>query len=272
MRREEIVDNLINALINEDKALQPIIPSDYAGKRNLLRALMNIRIPYPVSEDIIQMQDELLKSELEEKDIVDAYCLPTVSAVFNSSSIPFTEKLVLWKGDITTIASDAIVNAANSKLLGCFIPLHKCIDNVIHSASGMQLRLECNEIMAVQGFTEPTGSAKITKAYNLPSKYVIHTVGPIIYGNVSSENCELLASCYTSCLNKANNHSDIKTIAFCSISTGEFRFPKDMAARIAVETVCGWLQSNTNSFDRIIFDVFSEEDYNEYAKLFRRYS
>lgn len=273
MSKEELINELIKYLLREDGTLQITeIPSDYCEKRRLLRALMNIRVPRPINKDIIRMQDELLAQELAEKDIVNPYSLPTVLVDFSSSSIPFSDKIVLWKGDITTISADSIVNAANSKLLGCFVPLHKCIDNAIHSAAGIQLRLECNEIMEKQGYPEPTGCAQITRAYNLPSRYILHTVGPIIYDALSEEDRRLLASCYTSCLDKAKEHSDIKTIAFCSVSTGEFRFPKDIASKIAVTTVYNWLTQNENRFERIIFNVFTSEDYNEYAKLFGQYN
>lgn len=233
---------------------------------------MNVRGPWPMDDHMLKIQDELLLEERKEKVIIDPYDLTTVNKDFKWTQIPFYEKFILWQGDITCISADAIVNAANSKMLGCFVPLHRCIDNAIHSSSGIQLRLECNEIMEKQGFYEPTGTAKITKAYNLPSKYILHTVGPIIYDDLSEEDCKLLTNCYTSCLNLAKEYDDIKTIAFCCISTGEFRFPKDIASKIAVETVTNWLQSNSNKFDRIIFNVFTREDYNEYAKLFRYYS
>lgn len=270
MKKEELINKLLKYLIAENKEIDiKDIPSDYMEKRKLLRALMNIRGPMPIDSDILKLQDELLKEKTKEKKIVNPYKLPTVSEEFKETKIPFAEKLVLWQGDITSISADAIVNAANSKMLGCFVPLHRCIDNAIHSAAGIQLRLECNKIMEKQGFDEPTGHAKITKAYNLPSKYVLHTVGPIIYDDISDEDCRLLASCYTSCLEKAKENDDIKTVAFCSISTGEFRFPKNIASRIAVETVCNWLKLNPVRFDRIIFNVFTREDYNEYAKLFK---
>lgn len=268
MKKEELLNKLLDYLINENKEIQiRDIPSDYIGKRKLLRALMNVRGPWPIADPILKIQDELLLEE--EKEIINPYDLTTVNEDFKETKILLSDKLVLWQGDITCISADAIVNAANSKMLGCFVPFHRCIDNAIHSASGIQLRLECNEIMEKQGFDEPTGTAKITKAYNLPSKYILHTVGPIIYDNLSEEDCELLANCYISCLNVAQKYNDIKIIALCCISTGEFRFPKDIASKIAVETVTNWLKSNPNKFDRIIFNVFTREDYNEYAKLFR---
>lgn len=270
MYKDQIINKLLEFLIDENKEFQvKEIPSDYIEKRKLLRAFMNIRGPEPIDTEILKLQDELLKAEGAEKNPIDPYKLSTVAEGFKGTKVTFSEKLILWQGDITSISTDAIVNAANSKLLGCFVPLHRCIDNAIHSAAGIQLRLECDEIMEKQGFDEPTGQAKITKAYNLPSKYVLHTVGPIIYDELTDKDCRLLSSCYTSCLDKASEHDDIKTIAFCCISTGEFRFPKDKAAQIAKETVCNWLRKNPERFDRIIFNVFTKEDYNEYAKLFR---
>lgn len=270
MNKNQIINKLLEFFIDENKEIQvKEIPSNYIEKRKLLRVLMNIRGPEPIDTEMLKLQDELLKAETREKNSIDPYKLSTVAEEFKGTKVPFSEKLILWKGDITSISADAIVNAANSKLLGCFVPLHRCIDNAIHSAAGIQLRLECDEIMENQGFDEPTGQAKLTKAYNLPSKYVLHTVGPIIYDELTEDHCRLLASCYTSCLDKASEYEDIKTIAYCCISTGEFRFPKDKASQIAVETVCNWLKSNPDRFDRIIFNVFTKEDYNEYAKLFR---
>lgn len=270
MNKEQILNELLQYFIYENKEVEiKEIPYDYIEKRKLLTALMNISEPKLISARILKLQDELLKAETDERNPVDPYKLPTIAEEFIKAKLKFGDKFVLWKGDITSIKADAIVNAANSKLLGCFVPLHRCIDNAIHSAAGIQLRIECNEIMEKQGLDEPTGNAKLTKAYNLPSKYVVHTVGPIIYDELTDEDCMLLSLCYSSCLNKASEYEDIRTIAFCCISTGEFRFPKDKACKIAVETICNWLEANSNKFDRIIFNVFTEEDYNEYAKLFK---
>lgn len=270
MKKEEILNKLITYFLEENKAISiKNIPTNYIEKRKILRGLMNLRFPESIDVDILRLQDELLAEETKEKQPVNPYKLPTINKVFKETKVPYSEKLVLWEGDITSISADAIVNAANSKLLGCFVPLHRCIDNAIHSAAGIELRFECNEIMEKQGFDELTGGAKITSGYNLPSKYVLHTVGPIIHDELSEQDCVFLASCYVSCLNKASEYEDIKTIAFCCISTGEFRFPKDVAAKIAVETVCKWLKENPNKLDRIIFNVFNKEDYKEYEKLFK---
>jgi O-acetyl-ADP-ribose deacetylase (regulator of RNase III) len=272
MIKENLLNKLLDYLINEDKEVKSkigSIPKDYDEKRSLLRGLMNIRGPLPIDSEILELQDELLSIELGEKTIINPYDLPAVSQSFKNTNVSYAEKLSLWRGDITCLSADAIVNAANSRMLGCFVPLHRCIDNVIHSAAGIQLRLECNNIMINQGVEEPTGQAKMTCAYNLPCRYILHTVGPIIYEELTDDDCKLLASCYKSCLDKANEHEDIKTIAFCCISTGEFKFPKDRAAQIAVNTICDWLETNNNRFDRIIFNVFTEDDYNVYSKLFR---
>jgi O-acetyl-ADP-ribose deacetylase (regulator of RNase III) len=271
MTNTEILDILLHELIAEKTSTRDIqIPADSIEKRNLLRALMNTRPPLPMHPDILKLQDQLLAAERDAKPTVNPYDLHTIKTQFGGYQGQFADKLVLWKGDITTLTADAIVNAANSKLLGCFAPLHSCIDNVIHSTAGIQLRLECNELMQQQGFDEPTGQAKITKAYNLPAKYVLHTVGPIIGDTVTTEDEKLLSSCYTACLDLAREKADIHTLAFCCISTGVFRFPKAQAARIAVTTVCNWLQSNPDRFDRIIFNVFLQEDFDEYSKLFRQ--
>jgi len=271
MTDEQVLDALLQELLAESEETQKMqVPVDYAGKRNLLRALMNIRPPRPVGAGVLAMQDQILSSEREAKTLTDPYSLPTLKDEFEQFDFPLSERLVLWKGDITSLKAGAIVNAANSKLLGCFHPLHKCIDNVIHSAAGMQLRLECHEIMEKQGYDEPVGQAKITGAYNLPCKYVLHTVGPMIEGEVTDQDVSLLKSCYTACLDLARDHLDIRSLAFCCISTGVFRFPKPLAARVAVSSVCQWLQETPGSIDRVIFNVFTQDDYDEYSVLFRQ--
>ena len=256
MNTRQQLDFLIRYLIEEhDEEIN--IPDDVDDKKSLLRSLMNIRPPLNVSEEFLQVQDEFLTSETLNKDLTSAEDITEVKG-----------KLALWQGDITTLKVDAIVNAANSKLLGCFIPLHNCIDNVIHSSAGIQLRDECNEIMQKQGHDEEVGKAKITSAYNLPSKYVIHTVGPAIpYGaNPTDDDCEKLASCYKSCLELAS-YNKLKTIAFCSISTGVFNFPQKKAAQIAIETVKDYLNENETSLEMVIFDVFSNSSYIIYKNL-----
>ena len=164
---------------------------------------MNVRFPGEAAEDFLEMQDELLKDEAEEKGIVDIPEIPVIRDIYPCREIRNADRISLWRGDITRLGADAIVNAANSQLLGCFVPCHGCIDNAIHSAAGIQLRNECAAIMEKQGHEEPTGKAKITKGYNLPAKYVLHTVGPIVGMKVTEKQKEELKSCYLNCLKLA---------------------------------------------------------------------
>ncbi len=255
MTQEERLDFLISYLINENADYKNIIvPENPAEKRRLLRSLMNVRMPAPVSEDFLKAQDAYLQLESAKKGVTKPRDLT-----------PAEPGIALWQGDITTLAADAIVNAANSQMLGCFVPCHGCIDNAIHSAAGVQLRLECARVMSEQDTEEPTGRAKITKAYNLPCRYVLHTVGPIIYREVTRKDCELLASCYRSCLELAGAYG-LKSVAFCCISTGEFHFPNELAAKIAVQTVRAYLLENKNGME-VIFNVFKDTDYTIYKKL-----
>lgn len=217
---------------------------------------MNIRPPRPVSEAFLKIQDEYLGEAVAEKGVTDSASLPASS---------LDSRLVLWRGDITTLKIDAIVNAANSALRGCFVPCHSCVDNIIHSVSGIQLRLACDRIMNEQGHDEPTGKAKITPAYNLPSEYVIHTVGPIVSGPLTDQHCRQLADCYRSCLELAADNG-LKSIAFCCISTGEFHFPQKKAAEIAVRTVTDYLNRDSR-IGKVVFNVFKQEDYDIYKGL-----
>lgn len=267
MTREERVDSLITYLKNENPSYNTLQePYDYEGKRKLLRSLMNVRFPMGMSEKYLVMQDELLKEEAEEKGIAELSDIPTIGEIYPCTMIKNIDKMSLWRGDITSLSVDAIVNAANSQLLGCFVPCHGCIDNVIHSAAGVELRNECARIMEMQGHEEPTGKAKITKGYNLPAKHVLHTVGPIVGMEVTEKQKEELKSCYVSCLKLAEKNS-LKSIAFCCISTGEFHFPNKLAAQIAVETVDRYLSGS--NLERVIFNVFKEEDEHIYRKLFQ---
>lgn len=238
------------------------------------------------------MQDEYLKEEINKKGIVDINDLEPIKEVIDISNLesikgsadinklesikeisdinnvnPIQKEIYLWQGDITTLRCDAIVNAANSAMTGCYVPNHRCIDNAIHSFAGVELRLECDEIMNRQGHGEPTGQAKITNAYNLPCKYIIHTVGPIISYKLTSEDCELLASCYRSCLNLAAKNN-LESIAFCCISTGEFHFPNDKAAQIAIKTVEEFMKKDT-SVKKVIFNVFKDMDKEIYRELLK---
>ncbi len=254
------LDKLLRTLLTERSEYSHIsIPESIQEKRNLLRALMNVRMPSPLPEDIITLQDKELSEQRQEKGVVTLESIPVS---------PLYPHLRLWQGDITRLQVDAIVNAANSQMLGCFIPLHKCIDNAIHSAAGMQLREECASIMHAQGHEEPPGKAKITHAYNLPSKWVIHTVGPIVYGAYpTEEDCRLLADCYRSCMELADEKR-LESIAFCCISTGEFHFPQAEAADIAVKTVRDYLHSHPDSsLNAIVFNVFKDSDYYLYKDL-----
>lgn len=227
---------------------------DEQDQFRLFRSLVNVRPPLKASPSFLQIQDEYLQEALSEKGVTDI-----------KSLTPNAEGLYLWQGDMTTLRCDAIVNAANSRMLGCFCPCHGCIDNAIHTFAGVQLRLACNELMKQQGYPEPTGKAKITPAFNLPSKYVLHTVGPIIEGHLTKSDCELLAFCYRSCLELAEEN-DTENIAFCCISTGEFHFPNDKAAEIAVQTVRNF-KSQTHSKIKVIFNVFKDMDYKIYREL-----
>jgi len=226
--------------------------------RHLLGGLLNQRPSGGWPEERLADLDRLLWSERLAQGWVDPL------------SLPATDGLSLWRGDITCLGADAIVNAANSEMLGCFAPHHACIDNAIHSAAGPRLREDCAGLMALQGELEATGQAKLTRAYNLPSRFVLHTVGPIVRGHVLAEHRALLASCYTACLELAAEVASIQSLAFCGISTGVFGFPAEEAAPLALETVSRWVERHPGRFRRIVFDVFSEEDHERYRRLFLR--
>lgn len=246
---------LIKYLLAENSRYSKVkIPDNADEQFNLYRSLVNVRMPEPISKEYLSVEDEYLGEKISGNGIVH---LDGLTSVDNN--------IYLWQGDITMIAADAIVNAANNQLLGCFCPCHACIDNCIHTFSGVRLRLKCNEIMQAQGYKEPTGKAKITSAYNLPSKYIVHTVGPIINGILTKKDKELLASCYIKCLEIADEYN-LKNIAFCCISTGEFHFPNDKAAEIAVNTVKEY-KEKTNSKIKVIFNVFKDKDYKIYREL-----
>ena len=255
MTQKERLLYLIKYLIKENDELKSLdIPAEDTARKYLLRSLMNVRPPKSATKDFLNIQDKYLQEEKTKKGVVSL------------ADIPFMKSgIYLWKGDITRLSADAIVNAANSALLGCFVPCHGCIDNAIHSAAGIELRLECSRIMEKQKTKEPTGKAKITKAYNLPCRYVLHTVGPIVYGEVTKRNCDLLLDCYRSCLELAAEYQ-LKSIAFCCISTGEFHFPNKTAAEIAVQTVKDY-QKKTSSDMEVIFNVFKDCDYEIYKQL-----
>ena len=258
------LDYLIEYLLKEDPQYSEMdIPSDLQGKRDLFRALRNVRWPKPISDEFLDLQDEELQEQLNEKGAVELNaCRDAINRVSTN------KQLLVWQGDITRLKVDAIVNAANSQMLGCFHPLHKCIDNAIHSAAGVQLREECHRLMLQQGHEEPTGQAKITKAYNLPCKYVIHTVGPIIPNGIPTEfQKEQLASCYRSIMACAEENR-LESIAFCCISTGEFRFPNQLAAEIAVQTIKDYLTTHyDSSIKQLVFNVFKDVDKEIYQQI-----
>lgn len=246
---------LIQELLKEQPQYSEIkIPPSEQEQKVLLRALFNIRMPLPVKDKFLDVQNAYLQEEIRRKGVTRLTDLQ-----------PIQQGLYLWQGDITTLACGAIVNAANSQMLGCFCPNHGCIDNAIHTYAGVQLRLACADLMKHQGCEEATGKAKITPAFNLPCDYVIHTVGPIIRGRLTNRDEKMLASCYRSCLELAEQN-EIKSIAFCCISTGEFHFPNDKAAEIAVQTVKDF-KSQTHSEIEVIFNVFKDIDYKIYREL-----
>lgn len=263
MTQDERRRHLIDALLAErEDGKKVVAPEGADDQRALLRALMNVRPPAPVANEVLVVQDAYLAERLRERGgAVDATALPPVDA-----ADPVLSRVTLWRGDITRLAADAIVNAANDQMLGCFVPGHHCIDNAIHTYAGMQLRQDCARLMAAQGHAEPTGQVKVTSAYNLPSRLVFHTVGPIVRdGRPTPRDEGLLASCYQACLEEATRRG-LSTLAFCCISTGVFGFPQEGAARIAVRTVLDHLAS-TDSRLKVIFDVFLDSDQRIYQEL-----
>ena len=251
MNREQQINFLIDILLDEMPELKKAAEK-VSDRRKLLRALMNVRPPLPLRSSFITVQDQLLRAESIEKGVVTLDQIP-----------PVEKNIRLWQGDITRLKVDAIVNAANSQMLGCFVPCHGCIDNAIHSAAGLQLRQACFDLMSKQNHDEPIGHAKITPAFNLPSKFVIHTVGPIVDSRLTVEHEKLLADCYQSCL-KIAVENDIRSIAFCCISTGEFHFPNERAAQIAVATVKNFFVDNSIE---VVFNVFKDFDRIIYQKI-----
>jgi O-acetyl-ADP-ribose deacetylase (regulator of RNase III) len=257
MTQDERRIYLINELLAESPRYKDIeMPGTPEEQFKLLRSLMNVRPAATVSDVFLEVQDAYLSGLIADMGITDAAALPPTAS---------DPRLVIWRGDITTLKADAIVNAANSRMEGCWQPCHACIDNCIHTYSGVQLRLKCHELMTAQGFEEPTGQAKITPGYNLPAKYVLHTVGPIIERPLTQRDCDLLASCYTACLKLADENG-CRSVAVCCISTGVFRFPQQEAAEIAVKTVKDYLNSHA-SIERVIFNVFSAKDEGIYRGL-----
>lgn len=248
-RRAELIGRLA-----DERGDSISLPAEEQAQKRLLRALLNLRPPMPADAKFLRVQDDYLREETRQKGVTGL-----------SELVPVKPDIYLWQGDITTLRCDAIVNAANSALLGCFCPNHGCIDNAIHTFAGVQLRLACAELMKAQGHKEPTGQAKITPAFNLPCRYVLHTVGPIVGGHLTKRDCAQLRACYRACLTLADeNH--LGSIAFCCISTGEFHFPNEKAAEIAVGTAAEY-KAETKSEIKVIFDVWKNEDYEIYSRL-----
>lgn len=253
--KEKIVDNLLN-IIKQNFSVDIDFSADYHQKRLWLRAILNQLPPFDFGKNFFELQDKLLSSETNEKRKISL------------KNLKFNENIAIFQGDITTIQVDAIVNAGNSRLLGCFVPLHSCIDNIIISSAGFQVRNDLNVIMKKQGHEEPNGNAKITNAYNLPSKYIIHTVGPCIYNKLTKKDEQDLANCYKSSLNLAKE-MELNSIAFCCISTGEFMFPNDIACEIAIDTVKTWLKENKYDI-KVVFNVFKDIDRSLYERKLQR--
>ncbi|MDX3587406.1 MULTISPECIES: protein-ADP-ribose hydrolase [Streptomyces] len=239
---------------------------DDAAARRLLRAVLTVRQPDPLPTRAARVLDALLAGERLARDTTDAASLPTVRDTLPHAAYRAADRTVLWQGDITTLGADAVVNAANSALLGCFAPMHPCIDNALHAAAGPRLRTDCHTIMSLQGHPEPTGTAKITRGYHLPARYVLHTVGPIVDGPVLSEHQQALAASYRACLDLAAEAGGIRSLTFCGISTGVFGYPKAPAARIALDSVAEWLDLHPGRLDRVIFNVYADDDRAAYLQ------
>ena len=273
MNGTERTDLLLEKLKEDSAEYKGLETAGYSPeeKKSTIRSLMNIRMPRELSQALLDLQDEYLQEELQAKGVVRLSDIPTIEEKYNAKA-PFAEKISLWQGDITRLEVGAIVNAANSRMLGCFVPCHRCIDNAIHSAAGMQLRKECDHIMQNRrmkyggSYEEPTGTATLTSGYNLPCDHVIHTVGPIVYGELNEMLCQDLRYCYENVLKCCLEH-DIRSVAFCCISTGEFHFPNDKAAQIAWETVKSFLEKHEECIERVVFNVFKDSDLSIYKKV-----
>lgn len=273
MNQNERLDYLVEQFKEDSVQYRDLeTPADPAGKKRILRSLMNIRMPRRMAPSVLAVQDEYLKERNRENGIVQISDIPTIAD--QGSRHPHADCISIWQGDITRLATDAIVNAANSQMLGCFIPMHTCIDNCIHTFAGVQLRAECNRQMEQlrsrygQDYEQPTAVPMLTDAYNLPAKKVIHIVGPIVQNELTPELEKNLADCYLNTLDMCLDQ-DLKSVAFCCISTGVFHFPNKRAAQIAVSTVDRWLLQHPGSMERVIFNVFKDEDKKYYDELIR---
>ncbi|KAG4095696.1 A1pp-domain-containing protein [Neocallimastix lanati (nom. inval.)] len=262
------INFLIDYLLKEASEIVDYKDENFKNKFSLYKSLCNIRQPYNISNEFLEKEKEFFTEYNKTRNIQEVDSIKPLGEAFPNITNQYKNKLVLWQGDITTLKADAIVNAANSQGLGCFVPSHICIDNLIHTYAGVALRLECNEVMKKIDYNLETGKAIITSAQNLPSKYVLHTVGPIIQSRVSESKINDLANCYRNCLKLAQEHS-IKSIAFPCISTGLFRFPQALACEIAIKTTIEYLDTHDNNFEKIIFNVFGDKDleiYREYIQ------
>lgn len=276
MSGTEKADLLLKKLKEDSTEYKALETGGYSleEKKMAIRSLMNIRMPRELPGELVNLQDAYLQEEKNAKGIVRLEDIPTIKEAFDSKS-SYADRISLWQGDITRLEVGAIVNAANSQMLGCFVPCHRCIDNAIHSAAGMQLREECSHIMYQRrlqygrSYEEPTGTATLTAGYNLPCDYVIHTVGPIVYDRLNDKLCLDLQNCYENVLKCCLEHH-IKSVAFCCISTGEFHFPNDKAAEIAWKTVSAFLEKHGDCPERIIFNVFKDSDFALYKKMLVR--
>jgi len=268
MDQKERLDYLVEKFKEDSGEYKSLTtPADSEGKKRLLRSLMNVRMPKSIDPSVIRIQDEYLQERNRENGIVAVDEIPTINE--QGSRHVFADRLSIWQGDITRLKTDAIVNAANSQMLGCFVPMHTCIDNCIHTFAGIQLRAECNRQMEMlrnkygNNYEQPTAVPMLTGGYNLPCRYVVHIVGPIVEYRLNSELEKELADCYINTLDLCRENG-IKTIAFCCISTGVFHFPGKRASEIAVKTVTGWLKDHPDMIDRVIFNVFKDEDKEYY--------
>ncbi len=273
--QEERLNYLIEKFKEESVEYKNLeMPADIEDKKVLLRSLMNVRPPKETSDEILKVQDEYLTERNKEKGIVYLKDIKTIKETINSKH-PYSQKISVWQGDITRLSCDAIVNAANSQMLGCFVPMHTCIDNCIHTFAGVQLRNECNKIMNEfrkkygDDYEQPTAVPIITDGYNLPAKKVIHVAGPIVTGTLTQTNIKDLQNCYKNILDMCLENN-LKSVAFCCISTGVFSFPNKKAAEVAVETVTNWLKQNETKTDRVVFNVFKQEDKFCYEKFLQK--
>ena len=273
--QEERLDYLVEGFKKDSPEYAELpSPGDTDGKRRLLRSLMNVRMPRPMPEELLRVQDEYLSARREEREVVDCASIPTVKEAY-SSTHPQSDRISLWQGDITRLAADAIVNAANSQMLGCFAPCHSCIDNCIHTYAGVQLRAECDRQMRYlrarygRGYEQPTAVPMLTDGYNLPAKKIVHIVGPIVGDRLTRQHERELSDCYERTLELCRENG-LRTVAFCCISTGVFHFPAHRAAEIAVRTVTGWLTDHPGAMDRVIFNVFSDRSRAIYEQNLQR--